>query len=364
MNKKIILILSSITLTLFFIRSDLARALSLDDINPVKAKEYRTQLEEKNKEYDELLKLNKKLQELIKDLQDKNAVLARDYEKLKIDQENILIQSRKLLEEKKTFTVSTDAYNKLAEEREALNNKEEAMAQENKTLQQNIDQLKMHFSELTAEAGRLEKLLAEEQSDEGAKVKKIEEGLKIKYSSLGNEVDLLKKENSKLSKELVNARKSTTLLERGKVKLEQEGQVLKNDLGRLEAEHKETEEQNRFYSSEVKEFPSKFTDMARHNQELVRETADMHYNLGVFYVKSKEYRRATREFEKVLELKPEHPYANYNLGYIYAEYLVDRPLAIKYFKNYLNYAPDAKDADWVRRYILTWEAWQGKEMPK
>jgi tetratricopeptide (TPR) repeat protein len=88
----------------------------------------------------------------------------------------------------------------------------------------------------------------------------------------------------------------------------------------------------------------------------------MHYNLGVFYTKNKEYPRAIAEFEKSIELNPEDPYAHFNLGYIYAEYLVDRPKAIVNFRKYLSLLKtDDKDADWVKKYILTWQTWEGKK---
>ena len=90
----------------------------------------------------------------------------------------------------------------------------------------------------------------------------------------------------------------------------------------------------------------------------------MHYNAGVFYARNKEFGRAIKEFQKVLDIKPQDPQANYNLGYIYAEHLVDRPKAISYFKNYLTYAPDAHDADWVKRYIMTWQTWYGRQVMK
>ena len=87
----------------------------------------------------------------------------------------------------------------------------------------------------------------------------------------------------------------------------------------------------------------------------------MHYNLGVFYTQHKEYKRAIAEFEKAIELNPDDPYAHFNLGYIYAEYLVDRSKAVEHFRHYLRLADKSdKDIDWVKKYILTWQAWEGK----
>ncbi|MBU1871731.1 MAG: tetratricopeptide repeat protein, partial [Candidatus Omnitrophica bacterium] len=71
--------------------------------------------------------------------------------------------------------------------------------------------------------------------------------------------------------------------------------------------------------------------------------------------------RAIAEFEKAIELNPEDPYFHYNLGYIYAEYMVDRPKAIEHFRHFLRLTKNEdKDVDWVKKYILTWQTWEGK----
>jgi tetratricopeptide (TPR) repeat protein len=88
----------------------------------------------------------------------------------------------------------------------------------------------------------------------------------------------------------------------------------------------------------------------------------MHYNLGVFYSNRKEYSRAIAEFEKAVELVPDDAAAHFNLGYIYAEQLVNRERAIRHFQQYLRYAKHGdKDADWVKRYIVTWQAYENKQ---
>ncbi|MBU2221078.1 MAG: tetratricopeptide repeat protein, partial [Candidatus Omnitrophica bacterium] len=110
------------------------------------------------------------------------------------------------------------------------------------------------------------------------------------------------------------------------------------------------------------QIPAKFAELARENKVLIKETALMHYNLGVFYTQSKEFSRATAEFEKAIELNPDDPYSHYNLGYIYAEYLGNRPKAIENFRKFLKLAKaEDKDVDWVKKYILTWQTWEGKK---
>ncbi len=82
----------------------------------------------------------------------------------------------------------------------------------------------------------------------------------------------------------------------------------------------------------------KYIKLARENKILVKRTALMHYNLGVFYTQNKEYNRAVAEFEKAIELNPEDALAHFNLGFIYAEHFENRPKAIERFNQYLKLA--------------------------
>jgi tetratricopeptide (TPR) repeat protein len=119
---------------------------------------------------------------------------------------------------------------------------------------------------------------------------------------------------------------------------------------------------NRSLEKKLEQIPSRFAEIARENKVLVKETALMHYNLGVFYTKNKEYSRAIAEFEKDVELNPDDAAAHYNIGFIYAEYLTNRPLAITHFRKFLSLVKsEDKDVDWVKKYILTWQTWEGKK---
>jgi len=41
---------------------------------------------------------------------------------------------------------------------------------------------------------------------------------------------------------------------------------------------------------------------------------------------------------------------------------VDRPKAIENFRKFLGLVKtDDKDVDWVKKYILTWQTWEGKK---
>ncbi len=107
--------------------------------------------------------------------------------------------------------------------------------------------------------------------------------------------------------------------------------------------------------------PANVARMAKQHARLIVETANMHYNLGVLLSKQRDYPKASKEFQKVIELRPNDADAHYNLGVIYAEHIPNRPKAMDYFRQYLKLNPAAKDASWVKQYIATWQAWEGKE---
>jgi len=177
------------------------------------------------------------------------------------------------------------------------------------------------------------------------------------------------RENNRLRSELSAAQRDIKNLQ---IKLKHmEGQAL-NDSAQMEIYRRQIKEfkrryelamaKNRSLEKKIAQVPAKFAEIARENKVLIKETALMHYNLGVFYTKNKEYSRAIAEFEKAIELNPNDAAAQYNLGYIYAEYLVNRPRALEHFRKFLALTKsDDKDVDWVKKYILTWQTWEGKK---
>ena len=146
------------------------------------------------------------------------------------------------------------------------------------------------------------------------------------------------------------------------VQLTEQVTQLTDQVVKFNKAYTEAVRKNKSFERKVTEAPAKFAELARQNKALIRQTSTMHYNLGVFYTQHKEYSRAADEFENAVGLTPDDAYSHFNLGYIYAEYLVNRPKAIWHFQNYLRVAKkDDKDVDWVKKYILTWQTYQGKE---
>jgi tetratricopeptide (TPR) repeat protein len=107
--------------------------------------------------------------------------------------------------------------------------------------------------------------------------------------------------------------------------------------------------------------PQNVTKIAKEHERLLKENADMHYNLGVLFSQNKQFERASVEFRKVIELRPDDADAHYNLGLIHAEHLPDREKALSHFRRYLALNPRGKDSNWVQQYIASWQAWGAKE---
>ena len=329
-----------------------------------KEQECQLNLEEKDRQYQQLFEDSKDSREDIQGMRDKNATLMEAYEKLKGEQEGMVDNLKRMRRESQRCDEVKASFQRMTEENQAFLEEKESLEQKAQQSGATVENLKLHLKEVTAEKDQLAVFLAEAQEDEDVKVKNIRNKVKDEMEGLRNQANMLEQENRVLAKQLEKSQKESRLAQMDNSGLKQKMELMEAEVEASEKQYEEIKKENRYLAQEATQFPKKFADLARHNRKLVKETADMHYNLGVSNIKNKEFGRAIKEFEKVLELKPQDAYANYNLGYIYAEHLVDRHKAIKYFKDYLAYAPDARDSNWVRKYIMTWQTWYGKNQLK
>jgi len=174
-------------------------------------------------------------------------------------------------------------------------------------------------------------------------------------------IDALEEERRGLSKRIEEFEDRVKLLEHEGLKREAEAERLRRQLGEVKERYAEARKSNAILEQRLRRAPKRAAELARENKILVKRTALMHYNLGVFYTQNKEFERAVKEFEKAVELNPQDAASFFNLGYIYAEHLENRPKAVEHFRQYLKLAQkNDKDADWAKRYILTWQTWEGK----
>lgn len=282
------------------------------------------------------------------EMKDKYAQLARENEQLKLDRNNILNQAKSLVTES----------NRAKDLEGTLEDANKQMA----SLKGENSQLLAYNAGLQAEIKRLQDTQAEtakERDEFKVAYEKARKGTVIK--GLKAEISAIQREKNSAENESRLAQKNAQQAMQQSAKLNEENAKLSAELGQYKNNYADAVKKNKALEQEIKNTPKKFSEIARQNKRMIKETAEMHYNLGVFYTKNKEYERAVAEFEKVVEINPDDSDAHFNLGYIYAEYLVNRKKAIEQFRHFLRLAgSDDKDIEWAKRYLITWETFEGK----
>jgi len=284
-----------------------------------------------------------------KDLKAKYADLLKENAAMKEDRNNLLTQAKNLLGEKNRASELEISLGKTTKDLEVLTKEKQEIDSYNLSLKDEVAKLQEAQTKMAAERDDFK--IAYEKARKDTTIKELQNGI---FS--------LQKEKNNSMASLLKMQKDIDRLGKEKSELTSENDLLAKKLNDYKRNYDSAEKKNKGLEDEAKRIPAKFAEIGRQNKRLIRETAEMHYNLGVFYTKGKEYERATAEFEKVIEITPDDSYAHFNLGYIYAEYLVNRKKAIEHFRHFLRLAKsDDKDVDWVRKYLLTWETYEGKK---
>ena len=279
-----------------------------------------------------------------------------DFEAISSDRESMRIQIRGLLGDRARARELEGTVEKDKQDSETIKKEKQVIIEQNSELKNTIKKLELLYERTIKEKEQLAAELAKERDtsllrrteQEKANLKKENDTLNNNLKQVTLKAHTLEEEVDKLKKELNVSRDQTA--------------ELTSRLDKLNKNYALAVEKNKALEQKVVEEPKKFAEIARQNKILIKQTANMHYNMGVFYTKHKEYSRAIAEFERAIELNPNDAYSHFNLGYIYAEYVVDRPQAVEHFQHYLrNAKKDDKDVDWVKKYLLTWESWGGKK---
>jgi tetratricopeptide (TPR) repeat protein len=79
------------------------------------------------------------------------------------------------------------------------------------------------------------------------------------------------------------------------------------------------------------------------------------FNLGNLYSATDKSVMARDFYQKALVIRPDFAEAHYNLGLVYAK-LGDRPQAVTHLEQFLKLAPEARNADTIKAYILKLKA--------
>jgi tetratricopeptide (TPR) repeat protein len=304
-------------------------------------------------------------------------VYRRKIIQLQRDRSNILAQTRRLQTRIAEWRAAMQGMEKtdeekarLASEVKKLSGRVDLQMEEIEVAKKEIDEAMERVEELLLRQNELEKEKAgvEEQYSKSRLGKNLRQ-LKV-------EKDKLYRERKQLAADLAKARKNLVAIERKsrdekrglvrqveKLQLETDAKVKKYEerLQKIQKAYAEAQKEKEAMDRRVENLPEKFARLARQKQKLVEDTANMHYNLGVFYSKKKNYKRAMAEFKEAVELKPDHSLATYNMAHIYAAYFKEKDKAIRYFKRYLNISPGASDRSEVMKYISTWETWAGEK---
>ncbi len=314
-----------------------------------KSKSLSRQLHETSKKLEEMHPGYQKLSQSEAALRSVNDQLLKENEAVKLDRENLVAQVKTLIPERNRAI-------ELAASAEKLNRDLAVIVQEKNQLQEADLALKDENNRLKA----AQKDLIAKWDTLKSTCDKAEATVKIR--ELNRKAGDLQKEKAAIQNNAKRQETELDSLRKQKAKLDLDNAALKLQLKDTQTKLTEAVNKNKRMWEEVQNTPKKVTELARQNKVLLAETSQMHYNLGIFYSKNKQYDRALIEFQKVVEIDPNNAYAHFNLGYIYAEYLVNRQKASKHFRYYLGLAKsDDRDIDWVKKYLLTWEAYDGKQ---
>jgi len=274
--------------------------------------------------------------------------LKKTYEALLKDRDNLRVQSRSLLEYKNQVKTAQQQLSQIDNERTLWDLEEQALQTQVKKLQSENEALIEKVAGLQEDHYHLEK----EKNTLRKSVSKSKAGYII-VDELNRKIKVQRKEISRLEKKIKSQEKLVAKVEENLVKAEAHEEILRDQVKEIKLKYKKAVAQNKTLEKKINRQPREYAEIARENKVLLKRTALMHYNLGVFYTKNNEYVRAIAEFEKSIELNPGDAQAYFNLGYIYAEHFEDRQKAISNFQKYLRIAKkDDQDIDWVKKYLL------------
>jgi len=331
-------------------------------------------LKKQNKDLSKFKKDSSNIQTEYSQLKIKLEEAIQNYEKLKKDYDNLLLDRENLASEIKKRDLDIGRIPTLEDKLKEAAVKETSYLEEIKSLREAEEKHKENIKQLTEIKNQLikEKEQYKEELDklrDTSQIPVLEKNIKSLQNvniELENSLKKAESEIEKLKKQetqtLVKLKDEIKKYKENEVKLNLTISELKEKIKELNLKLADAVNTNKKLQQKLATDPAKFAEIARQNKTLIKNTANMHYNMGVFYLKQKDYNRAVVEFEKAIELTPDDAYSHFNLGYIYAEYLVNRKKAIEHFKKYLQYAKaDDKDIDWVKKYILTWQAYDATE---
>ena len=227
------------------------------------------------------------------------------------------------------------------------------------SVMQSFDGLKQSYQDLLTKQEEAEK---ENASLRDLLTKQVQ--ATPEYQLLDRESKRLAEENEKLG-QTINLMEGKLKLALDRIKKDQERELSmirqirsqKQMLDALRAQNEALSKANVQLNELINQAPGRIKDMAAQNQTLLRETAEMHYNMAVFFTENKQFTQAEREYLRALDFDPNNIKVHYNLGYLYAEEMENHDKAMYHLEKYLQIAPNSKESEAIRTYIATRQVW-------
>ena len=110
-------------------------------------------------------------------------------------------------------------------------------------------------------------------------------------------------------------------------------------------------ESKRTVSSVVSEKEKIAKQLQQSKDQYKKEALKFHYNLGLAYDQSGQFKEALEEYKKALEIDGQDADLQYNLAIIYDEHFNDMKKAVEHYSAYLKLSPDAEDKDKVTHWM-------------
>jgi len=292
--------------------------------------------------------------------------LKKKYDDVEVDRNNILTQIKNLLQEKTQWAEMGGQLENLKKtnrlfmlQKEKILSSNQRLKSEISAIFENFDSLKESYKEILFKQEAAEKENADLRRLLTQQVQSSTE-----YQVLDREAKRLREDNLKLGEvvNLLEDRIKKTLAGIKKIQLREVWMVRqvreqKQALNNLRAQNSSLTKGNQELNVVIEQTPDRVKEIAAQNQVLLKETAEMHYNMAVFFTESKQFKQAEKEYLRALDFDPNNPKAHYNLGYLYSEDLNKHDKAMFHLEKFLQIDPTAKESEAIRSYITTRQAW-------
>ncbi len=292
--------------------------------------------------------------------------LKKRYQELESDRDNVLKQTKVLLAEKSQWSGAQEEIEELRKANQALVDQKDRLHQSGQKAKVQLDKLASVFDRVKTAYQELQsahrKLEAENTELRQTLTKTVEHSPQYKeldkaFRDLRGESESQKQTISVLDDKLKKALERIQRIQDRDTKFSKQIEALKTELKAASSARDSLTHVNADLNKAVDEGPRKFKDMAEENKRLRKETADMHYNMGVFFSQNNLFERAVKELERALEFDNASLRVHYNLGYLYSEKLGDHAKAMWHFQRFLELDPHGRESESIRAYLLSRQAY-------